>query len=139
MKKPVLLFALKCTVIIYFAACSGIDSFTASKSVTPQVTKGNWKVNCYSNTATDNTCIFDGYTFTFEATGKVTAQKNGTLIEGNWLEDDINKSITISFKNSGTALDELSDYWSVAAIQDGHISFEKKEGSQTDKLYITAL
>lgn len=139
MKKPVLLFALKCTVIIYFAACSGIDSFTTSKSVTPQVTKGNWKVNCFSNTAIDNTCIFDGYSFTFEPTGKVIAVKNGTTVEGNWLEDDINKKITISFKNSGTALDQLSDYWNVASIQDGQISFEKKEGNETDKLYITAL
>lgn len=139
MKKPALLFALKCTVIIYFAACSGIDSFTTSKSVTPQVTKGSWKVNCFSNTITDNTCIFDGYTFTFDQTGKVLAQKNGVTVEGYWLEDDINQKISISFKNSGTALDELSDYWNVAAIQDGHISFEKKEGKDTDKLYITAL
>jgi hypothetical protein len=139
MKKPALLFALKCTVIIYFAACSGIDSLTTSKSVTPQVTKGDWKVNCFSNTAVDNTCIFEGYTFAFEPTGKVTAQKNGVIVEGYWLEDDINKKITISFKNSGTALDALSDYWNVSAIQDGKISFEKQEGLETDKLYITAL
>lgn len=139
MKKPLLLFSLKCAVIVYFAACSGIDSFTTAKSITPQVTKGNWKVNCYSNTQTDNTCIFEGYTFTFEPTGKVIAVKGSNSFEGNWLEDNINKNITISFKNSGTALDELNSYWNIAAIKDGEISFEKKEGNATDKLYITSL
>ncbi len=139
MKKPFLLFSLKCAVIVYFAACSGIDSFTTAKSVTPQVTKGNWKVNCYSNIQTDNTCIFEGYTFTFDPTGKVTAVKGNNIVEGNWLEDEINKKVTISFKNSGTALDELNEYWNIAAIKDGEISFEKKEGNSTDKLYITAL
>lgn len=139
MKKPFLLFSLKCAVIVYFAACSGIDSLTAAKSITPQVTKGSWKVNCYSNTQTDNTCIFEGYSFAFEPSGKVTAQKNNISIEGYWLEDNINKNITISFKNSGTALDELNDYWNITAIKDGEIIFEKKEGNSTDKLYITSL
>jgi hypothetical protein len=91
MRKPILLFSLKCTVIIYFAACSGTNSFTAAKSITPQVTKGNWKVNCYSNTQTDNTCIFEGYTFTFMPTGKVIAVKSGNSFTGNWIEDNINK------------------------------------------------
>lgn len=139
MKKPALLFALKCTAIIYFAACSGFDSFTKAKSVTPVVTKGNWKVNCFGNNAADNTCIFEGYTFTFEPTGKVIAAKGNTRYEGSWIENDIQKKITISFKNSGTALDELSNYWNIASIHDGEISFEKKEGTGTDKLYITAL
>lgn len=139
MKKPFLLFALKCSVIVYFAACSGIDSFTTAKSVSAQITKGGWKVNCYSNTQTDNTCIFEGYTFTFEPTGKVIAVNGNNSFEGNWLEDNSSQKITISFKNSGTALDALNDYWNIAAIQDGEISFEKKEGSSTDKLYITAL
>ena len=94
MKKPFLLFSLKCAVIVYFAACSGIDSLTAAKSITPQVTKGSWKVNCYSNTQTDNTCIFEGYSFAFEPSGKVTAEKNNISIEGYWLEDNINKNIT---------------------------------------------
>lgn len=139
MKKPLLLFSLKCAVIVYFAACSGIDSFTTAKSASAQITKGGWKVNCYSNTQTDNTCIFEGYTFNFLPTGKVTAVKGSNSFEGNWLEDNINEKVTISFKNSGTALDELNDYWNIAAIKDGEISFEKKEGNSTDKLYITSL
>lgn len=139
MKKPFLLFALKCSVIVYFAACSGIDSFTNSKSVSAQISKGGWKVNCYSNTQTDNTCIFDGYTFTFEENGKLIAVKDNNRFEGNWLEDNISQKITISFKNSGIALDALNDYWNIASIQDGEISFEKKEGNTTDKLYITSL
>jgi predicted amidohydrolase len=139
MKKPALLFTLKCSVIIYFAACSGIDTLVAAKSVTPQVTKGSWKVHCFESTVTDNTCTFDGYSFVFDINGKVTAEKNGVRIKGSWLEDNINNKITISFKSSNTVLNQLNDYWDVAAIGNGEISFQKKSGSNTDKLYITAL
>ena len=140
MKKPVLVFALKCAVIIYFAACTNIDKLGVSKSVTQQlVTNASWKVNCYSNTTTDNTCIFEGYSFNFNNDGKVTASKDGTTIKGHWLEDNIAKTITITFNNSNTVLNELNDYWNITAVSDKGISFEKISNKDTEKFYITAL
>ena len=140
MKKPFLLFALKCSVIIYFAACTSIDKLGASKTITQQlVTKSAWKVNCFGNTTSDNTCIFEGYTFNFNASGKVTASKNGTVIEGNWLEDNISNKITLNFKNQSSALSQLNYYWNIASINDAGITFEKSTDQDSEKLYITAL
>lgn len=139
MKKPALLFALKCSVIIYFAACTNIQDFGVSNSVTKLVTKGNWKVNCYSNSNADNTCNFKDYTFTFDASGKVFAVKDGISYTGNWLEDNISKKITINFNKSNAILDELNDYWDITAISDAGISFEKITDLDTEKFYITAL
>ena len=140
MKKPTLLFALKCSVIIYFAACTSIDKLAVSKSVSQQLTtKGNWKVNCFGNATNDNTCIFEGYSFNFDASGKVMASKNGTTIKGNWLEDNISKTITISFAGSNTVLNELNDYWNITNVTDAGISFEKTNQQDTEKFYITAL
>jgi hypothetical protein len=140
MKKPFLLFALKCSVIIYFAACTHIDKLAVTKSVSEQlVNKTAWKVNCFSNASDDNTCVFEGYAFSFDASGKVTATKNGEAIEGNWLEDNISKTITISFKNSNTVLNELNNYWNITSVSDGGISFEKKDAKDSDKIYITSL
>ena len=140
MKKPFLLFALKCSVIVYFAACTHIDKLAVSKSVSEQLeSKTAWKVNCFSNAANDNTCVFEGYAFSFDASGKVIATKNSTCIEGNWLEDNISKTITISFKNSNSVLDELNNYWHITSISDAGISFEKNDTKDADKIYITAL
>ncbi len=139
MKKPVLLFALKCSVILYFAACTSIENLAVSKSVTQLVTKGTWKVNCYSSTITDNTCDFKDYTFTFDPSGKVIALKDNLSFTGNWIEDNISKKIIINFNNSNVLLDELSDYWNITSITDAGISFEKNSEKVTEKFYITSL
>jgi hypothetical protein len=139
MKKPVLLFALKCAVIVYFAACANIQQLTVSNSVSDLVTKGAWKVNCYDNARVDNTCIFEGYSFSFDATGKVTASKNGISYEGNWMEDNISKKITLSFKNNNPALSELNNHWNIESISNKGITFESNTDLDSEKLYITAL
>jgi hypothetical protein len=139
MKKPALLFALKCTVIIYFAACTSIEKLAVTTSVTDLVTKGAWKVNCYSTGNTDNTCNFKDYTFTFDASGRVTAVKDGVSFTGNWIEDNISKKVTISFTNSNAVLNELNSYWNITSITDAGISFEKNSSQDTEKIYITAL
>jgi hypothetical protein len=139
MKKPVLLFALKCSVIVYFAASANFKQLTVSNSVSELVTKGSWKVNCYDNAKVDNTCIFEGYSFSFDATGKVIANKNGVSYEGNWIEDNISKKITLSFNNSNPALSGLNNHWNIESISDKGITFENTTEQNSDKLYITAL
>ena len=139
MKKPVLLFALKCSVIVYFAACTSIDKLSTSQSVTQLVTKGTWKVNCYSNTNIDNTCNFKDYSFTFNKTGSVVAIKDGVSFTGNWIEDNISRKITINFNNSNTVLNDLNHYWNITSITNDGISFEKTSEKNTQKFYITTL
>ncbi|MEI9957630.1 MAG: hypothetical protein WDM90_15335 [Ferruginibacter sp.] len=136
MKIPKLIFALKCSVIVYIAACTGIDKLTVSDSLSQLVTKGTWKVNCYTGTNNvDNTCNFQDYTFAFEKNGNVTATKKGVSFKGHWLEDNISKKITINFDNSNLVLNELNDYWDITSIADGGITFEKN----SEKFYITSL
>ena len=131
MKKPFLVFALKCSVIIYFAAFSSIDKFAVSRSVTQQIVdKGYWKVNCFGNPASDNNALFEDYAFSFEASGKVTASKNGALIEGQWLEDNISKTITISFNNNTPFEQKLNTKWHINAIDNASISL-KSDASET--------
>lgn len=139
MKKPLLLFALKCSVIVYFAACTNIQNLADQKSVSHLLTKGNWQVNCFSNTTADNTCDFKGYTFSFNAAGSVSAVKDGKKFNGNWIEDNISKKITIHFITGNTVLNELNDYWNITDITNAGISFEKTTNKETEKFYITAL
>lgn len=139
MKKPALIFALKCSVIIYFAACTGINQYANTVSATPQITKGTWKVNLFTEAQNDQTANLAGYALTFEPTGKITAIKNGKKITGNWAEDDILKRITINLHTKDTALAKLNYSWSISKISKAALSFKNTENPSYGRLQITSL
>jgi len=45
MKKPMLIFIIKCAVIIYIIVFTNIQDLTTSKSVPPIITHPMWKLN----------------------------------------------------------------------------------------------
>jgi len=133
MKNSLLLFTIKCSVILYFAACTGINDYTKDVSATPHVTRGAWKVNLFTDAENDKTSVFEGYTLTFEPSGKITASKNGKTVTGNWAEDDILKRITINLDTQDPALTKLNSYWSIAAISTAGLSLQDMD---TDNQYL---
>jgi hypothetical protein len=139
MKKPILLFAIKCSVILYFAACTGIDKMTTAISATPRVTKGAWKINLYTESKNDKTAAFDGCMLTFEPSGKIIAYKNGKKITGNWAEDDILKRITINLDTNDPALAKLNKYWNISTISKWQLSFKTANNPTDSQLQITSL
>ena len=139
MKKPVLLFALKCSVILYFAACTGIDKYTTAVSASPRVTQGAWKVNLFIDAQNDETTVYNGYSITFEPTGKINAVKNGKKVTGNWAEDEILKRITINLDTKDPALLKLNDYWNISNITNSGLSFQNAENPSQSWLQITSL
>jgi len=139
MKNSILLFGIKCSVILYFAACTGIDQYTTAVSATPHVTKGAWKVNLFTEAQNDRTTAFAGYELTFEPTGKIIASKNGKQVTGNWSEDEILKRITINLDTKDPALAKLNDYWNISGISKAGLSFQRAENPSTEKLQITSL
>ena len=139
MKKTTLLVALKCSVIIYFAACTGINKITTAISATPRVTKGAWKINLYTEAKNDETDRFDGCMLTFNAAGKITAYKNGNKITGNWAEDDILKRITIKLDTKDPVLSKLNTYWNISTISKWQLSFQNSTNPEESQLQITSL
>ena len=139
MKNSILLFSIKCSVILYFAACTGIDQYTTAISATPQVIKGTWKVTLFTKATNDETTEFAGYCLTFEPTGKIIASKNGKQVTGNWAEDEILKRITINLDTKDPSLAKLNDYWTISNISKSGLSFESAENTSTERLQITSL
>jgi hypothetical protein len=139
MKQTTLLVALKCSVILYFAACTGIDKITTAISATPRVTKGAWKINLYTEAKDDKTAAFDGCMLTFDAAGKITAYKNGEKITGNWAEDEIAKTITINLDTKDPALLKLNSYWNISNISKWQLSFQNSNNPEVSRLQITSL
>ena len=139
MKKTTLLVALKCSVILYFAACTGINKITTAISATPRVTKGAWKINLYTEANNDETARFDGCMLTFNAAGKITAYKNGEKITGNWAEDEMLKIITINLDTKDPVLSKLNTNWNVSNISKWQLSFNKSNNAELSQLQITSL
>lgn len=138
MKKTTLLVALKCSVILYFAACTGINKISNAISATPCVIKGAWKINLYTEAKNDKTASFDGCMLTFDQAGKITAYKNGEKITGNWAEDDILKRITINLDTKDPALSKLNSYWNISMISKWQLSFQN-DNTEESRLQITSL
>lgn len=139
MKKPLLIFALKCSVILYFAACTGINDYTIAVAATPHVTKGAWKINHFTDANLDETSEFSGYVLNFDPSGKITARKNGNVISGNWSEDEILKRITISLDTKDPVLTKLNDYWSISTANGKSVNLKNKENPSGGRLQITSL
>ena len=138
MKKPFLLFALKAAVILYFAACTSIDNYTTGKSASPIVTKGIWKIDLFNVSQNDKTSELSGYTFTFNSSGTLKANKNGVDVIGNWFEDDIANRITIDLGTTDPALSKINGHWDVRNISNAALEFRDNNAAD-EKLNLTLL
>ncbi len=139
MRKPLLLVALKATIILYFAACANVEDYTASRTVTPVVTKGSWRVNLYMDAANDKTNDFAGYTFSFNGNGEIKATKNGVVTTGNWYEDNITKRVSINFGSADPVLNNINDSWRINAVDNTTINLQGEGNASSEVLTITIL
>jgi hypothetical protein len=139
MNKPFLLFAVKCSVILYFVACTALNSLTIIKSATPLITKGIWRINLYQKIGTQLEKDLSCYSFTFRSTGELKVTINGNEIKGNWSEDDILKRISISLDETDPTLNRLNGYWNIIEINNSNILLQPYDKQDTGMLNIASL
>ncbi len=139
MKSPLLLFALKCSVILYFAACSGISDYSTGVSATPLVTKGAWKVNLFIEAGKGQVNQLAGYSLIFDPAGTIKATKDGVEVSGNWSEDDILKRITISLDTNDPRLIMLNNYWNISAVTKTGVTLQNTTNPSNGRLQLTSL
>jgi hypothetical protein len=126
-------------VILYFAACTGINEYTTAVSATPNVTKGQWKVNLFKEASHDLSVDLKGYTLTFIPSGKLMVVKNGEIIRGNWSEDEILKRMTIDLDTNDPNLKKLNDQWNVSVVTKTDVSLQNTKNPNVGRLQITSL
>jgi hypothetical protein len=137
MKKPFLFFTLKCGIILYFAACTGIDHLTAVKSASPLMTKGNWKLALSGKSVKSDPNALAGYYFRFNNNGVITASKNGKIYTGSWFEDNISKRICFHFNNLDPTLENLNCDWEIIRITNTDVGLKNNKVNEPDKLDMT--
>ncbi len=139
MKKPALLFSLKCAVILYFAACTNIDKLTVSTSATDIVTSAECRVDSYLQNSNDQTGKLADYKLNFTDDGNIKAVKGSKVLNGNWHEDNNKKTFVISFDTEDPALDMLNYKWHITKVSGTALNLETTTESGLEKLSITNL
>jgi hypothetical protein len=139
MKNATLLFAIKCSLIIYLVATTNIEQFTQQQTVSRVITKGFWKVNCNSNNLSESSSFFSDYTFTFNASGKLTANKNGIKLKGHWIEDNITNKVTLNFSSNNYDGNTKNNLWFVKSISQQEITLQNAAAADEDVVLLSAL
>ena len=102
------------------------DTLTATSSI--------WFVSNYTDDGNDETSDFNGYEFTFNTSGAVSAVNGGTTITGTWSSQDNATELLLDF-GTNMPLDELNDDWDVVSISDTQIELQDVSGGgATDTL-----
>lgn len=122
-------------IALMLGACETDDSANNNDQMTAQeieeantvATSGTWRVTNYNDDGQDETSDYNGYIFTFETTGVLTATKDTTTISGTWSitddsssssdDDDDDIDFNIFFPVSDDhPLDDLSDDWDIVSF-----------------------
>jgi hypothetical protein len=97
---------------------------------------GSWYISYFFDES-DETSDFNGYNFTFNSNGTVTAIKNTTTINGTWSTyiDSGENKFELSF--DGILLDEIEDDWRILEFSATQIRLKDVSGGDGSTDYLT--
>jgi len=116
-------------LIILAASCSkSLDNNTSDIAAS-----GTWRVTLFTNSGTDETADFTGYTFTFSSNGTVAALKSGITQNGTWSVDNSSGKFIINLgpkDNSNKPLGELTDDWKIISSSNSEIKLKDDSNNE---------
>ena len=115
-----------------FSSCNKDDETYNPGTITQlnsTLTAGTWRISYYRDSDQDETSLFTGYVFTFNANGGLTAVKAPTTLTGTWSTrtDDAQLKLYITFTTPATFV-EISDDWQVIERTDTRIKLQDVSG-----------
>jgi hypothetical protein len=123
-----------------FTSCDPQSNVSANTSQV--VTSGSWKVTLFTDSGNNETADFNGYTFTFDTNGVLTATKNGVSKTGTWsVSSSSNKfNIDLGAKvDSNKPLGELTDDWKIISSSDTEIKLQDDNSASNEFLTFTKI
>lgn len=77
------------------------------------LTSGEWIITLLTDNDDDLTTQYNGYVFTFNPNGTVTAVRGNSTHQGTWEIDDDDDGIELELDFNATPIDELGDDWDI--------------------------
>jgi hypothetical protein len=103
------------------------------------LTSGNWKVSYAVNDNQENTTIYSGYNFTFNANGTVAAVKETNTFNGTWSSALDGSEVKLKLAFSAATFSGLNESWKVIEFTTTKIRLRhgSNGGGRSDYLYFT--
>ncbi|MCB0457968.1 MAG: hypothetical protein KDC91_09510 [Flavobacteriaceae bacterium] len=79
---------------------------------------GTWRITSFIDSGQDETSDFNGYIFTFNENGTVTATKGATTISGTWSVSDDSSNSSSDDDGNSTDDDDFNLFFSVSPDSD---------------------
>ena len=131
--KTAALVLLLSAITFVGTSCQKDDMSTGNIQAT--ATSGNWRVSLFKDSGNDETGDFNGYSFTFNSDGSVTATKGGTTKTGSWSTSSNKFNIDLGPKdNINKPLGELTDDWKILSSNASEIRLADDNVSATEFL-----
>lgn len=132
------IFSLFLVLALALVSCDRTNS--VSTNISQVASSGSWRVTLFTNSGTDETVNFSGYTFTFSSSGTVTAVKNGASQSGTWsVNTSSNKfNIELGPKTApNLPLGELTDDWKILSTSATEIRLGDDNAASNEFLTFT--
>ena len=132
-KSTNLLLAL--VMVIFFttlqsSSCSKSDDVAAINNTSATPIAGSWRVSLYWDKK-DETNKLNGYSFSFNTGGQLTATKAGVVVNGSWSESST--KFTINF-GTDAVLSDINGEWLKLEKTAGSIKLKDDNSLQDDQL-----
>ncbi len=132
-------------------ACNNDDNSSNSNNpsqISGNVQNGTWKITKFIDSGNDETYHFNGFNFTFQSSGVLTATNGTVTHEGNWSitndssnDDDNNGSndvdFNIYFAPSINNFEELTEDWDIISHSSTKIQLKHISGGDGSIDYLT--
>ncbi len=99
-------------VSLFAASCSKENKAPSTKAI---MQEGKWRISNYSDNGANQTSLYTGYEFTFQANGTVTAVKGAISVNGTWNTGADENTNHFLLNLSAPALVELNKDWTFIA------------------------
>jgi len=109
-------------------------SGTGSTAFTDILTNGSWFVSYFYYDGAVNTAYCVGYNFTFNPNETMIAQKNATIIDGDWDLETENNYQRLDLNFDGSFLEDIETNWRIIEYNETNIRLKKEHSDRTDYL-----
>jgi hypothetical protein len=138
--------ALILPVILVVVSCNNNDDDpgNSAAAVESAVKAGTWRITRFEDSGNNETSMFTGYNFAFDASGTITATNGGNIFIGTWsvtdgksnddTSDDLHFNLNFNLNNS---FEELSDDWHFVSYSSAKIELVHVSGGNGGTDYLT--
>lgn len=145
MKKYMMILVMV-SISVFMTSCSSDDlsDLTVPETEDLVAGTGSWKVTYFYDKDKDETSDFNGWTFTFNDDGTLTASKGSETYTGSWNikssddDPDYDKEIVIIITGA-YPLDEMSDDWIIIELTDSNMKLKDDSDDGIEELHLQAV